>query len=45
MLEEENYGVERLVLRGRRNLPLDGQVGQKLFNLMSAHPAWDDVVA
>ena len=39
MLEEEDDGVERLILCRRRGLPLEGQVGQKRFDLGAAHAA------
>ena len=37
MLVEEDDSVERLILRRCRHLPLDRQMGQKLFDLGAAH--------
>ena len=39
MLEEEDNGVERLMRRRCRDLPLDRHVGQKPFDLAAAHAA------
>ena len=38
-LEQEDYSVECLVLRRCRDLPLDRQMGQELFDLAAAHAA------
>jgi hypothetical protein len=37
VLVQENDGAERLVLRGRDDLSLDRKMGQKRFDLGSAH--------
>ena len=39
MLEEKDDCIQGLVLRGCRDLPLDGKVGQEFFDLRPAHPA------